>query len=72
VAVSERLTQSGLVRGHGAMPSLRETVLVMTVANHPQMLHEDFDELSTLEFEDKGLMRVWQVMLDAASVGGAV
>lgn len=70
LAVSERLTRSGLVRGHGEMPSLRETVLVMTVANHPQMLHEDFDELSTLEFDDKGLMRIWQVMLDAASVGG--
>jgi DNA primase len=52
------------------LPSLRETVLVMTVANHPQMLHEDFDELSTLEFDDKDLMRIWQVMLDAASVGG--
>ena len=70
MAVSERLTQSGLVRGHGAMPSLRETVLVMTVANHPQMLHHEFDELAALEFDDKGLMRVWQVMLDAASVGG--
>jgi DNA primase len=70
VAVSERLARSGLVRGHADLPSLRETVLVMTVANHPQMLHEDFDELSTLEFDDKGLMRIWQVMLDAASVGG--
>ncbi|WP_340162359.1 DNA primase [uncultured Hoeflea sp.] len=70
MAVSERLTQSGLVRGHGPMPSLRETVLVMTVANHPQMLHDEFDELAALEFDDKGLMRVWQVMLDAASVGG--
>lgn len=70
MAVSERLSQSGLVRGHGAMPSLRETVLVMTVANHPQMLHDEFDELAALEFDDKGLMRVWQVMLDAASVGG--
>lgn len=70
VAVSERLTRSAIVRGHGEMPSLRETVLVMTVANHPQMLHDDFDELSALEFEDKGLMRVWQVMLDAASRGG--
>ncbi|MDF1609631.1 DNA primase [Hoeflea sp. YIM 152468] len=70
LAVSDRLSQSGLVRGHGAMPSLRETVLVMTVANHPQMLHHEFDELSALEFDDKGLMRVWQVMLDAASVGG--
>ncbi|MEM5473884.1 DNA primase [Hoeflea sp. AS60] len=70
MAVSERLSQSGMVRGHGAMPSLRETVLVMTVANHPQMLHDEFDELAALEFDDKGLMRVWQVMLDAASVGG--
>jgi len=70
MAVSERLAQSGMVRGHGAMPSLRETVLVMTVANHPQMLHHEFDELAALEFDDKGLMRVWQVMLDAASVGG--
>jgi len=70
LAVSERLSRSGLVRGHSEMPSLRETVLVMTVANHPQMLHDDFDELAALEFDDKGLMRVWQVMLNAASVGG--
>ena len=70
LAVSERLTRSGLVRGHADLPSLRETVLVMTVANHPQMLHEEFDELAALEFDDKGLMRVWQVMLDAASAGG--
>lgn len=70
VAVSEKLARSGLVRGHSDMPSLRETVLVMTVANHPQMLHDEFDELAALEFDDKGLMRVWQVMLDVASVGG--
>ncbi|MDP3526189.1 MAG: DNA primase, partial [Hoeflea sp.] len=68
--VSERLARSGMVRGHADLPSLRETVLVMTVANHPQMLHDEFDELSALEFDDKGLMRVMQVMLDAASAGG--
>tara|TARA_R110002050_G_scaffold55954_7_gene125948 strand:+ start:67893 stop:69887 length:1995 start_codon:yes stop_codon:yes gene_type:complete len=70
LAVSERLARSGLVRGHADMPSLRETVLVMTVANHPRMLHDEFDELSALEFDDKGLMRVMQVMLDTASAGG--
>ena len=70
MAISDRLSQSGLVRGHSTMPSLRETVLVMTVANHPQMLHDEFDELAALEFDDKGLMRVWQVMLDAAAIGG--
>ncbi|OCW57243.1 DNA primase [Hoeflea olei] len=70
VAVSERLARSGLVRGHGELPSLRETVLVMTIVNHPQMLHDEFDELAALEFDDKQLMRVMQVMLDAASAGG--
>ena len=70
MAVSERLARSGLVRGHADLPSLRETVLVMTVVNHPQMLHDEFDELAALEFDDKGLMRVMQVMLDAASAGG--
>ncbi|KGF68868.1 DNA primase [Hoeflea sp. BAL378] len=70
MAVSERLVRSGLVRGHAELPSLRETVLVMTIVNHPQMLHDEFDELAALEFDDKGLMRVMQVMLDAASAGG--
>lgn len=70
LAVSDRLTRSGLVRGHADLPPLRETVLVMTVANHPQMLHDEFDDLSALEFDDKGLMRVWRTMLDAASSDG--
>ncbi len=69
VTVSERLSQSAMVRGHGDMPSLRETVLVMTVANHPQMLNEDFDELSALEFQDRGLTRIWQDMLGHAAAG---
>jgi DNA primase, catalytic core len=67
VTVSERLTRSSLVRGHAELPSLRETVLLMTVANHPGMLLTDFDALSALEFEDRGLTRVWQAMLDAAA-----
>ncbi|PWV97676.1 DNA primase [Hoeflea marina] len=70
VTITDRLAQSAMVRGHAELPALRETVLVMTVANHPQMLNEEFDELATLEFDDKALTRIWQAMLDTASAGG--
>lgn len=70
--ISDRLAQSALVRGSTNLPSLRETVLVMTVVNHPQMLAEDFDELSTLDFDDKALTRIWRTLLDCtARIGGA-
>ncbi|MBW3096060.1 DNA primase [Pseudohoeflea coraliihabitans] len=67
VGISDKLAQSGLVRGGRAMPSLREAVLVMTVINHPQMLLDDFDELSTLEFDDKSLMLAWRTVLDTVA-----
>lgn len=70
VQTTSKLTNSKVVNNSSPLPSLRETVLVMTVANHPQMLHDEFDELAALEFDNKGLMRVMQVMLDAASAGG--
>ena len=70
VQTTSKLTNSRVVNNSSSLPSLRETVLVMTVANHPQMLHDEFDELAALEFDNKGLMRVMQVMLDAASAGG--
>lgn len=70
--ISDRLAQSALVRGSTNLPSLRESVLVMTVVNHPQMLIEDFDELSTLDFDDKVLTRIWRILLDCtARIGGA-
>lgn len=69
VTVSERLTRSSMVRGHAELPSLRETVLLLTVANHPGMLFSDFDDLSALEFEDRDVTRVWQTMLQAAGEG---
>lgn len=65
--VSDRLAQSAMVRGSTGLPSLRETVLVMTVVNHPRMLVEDFDELSTLDFDDKNLTSIWRTLLDCTA-----
>lgn len=71
IGASEKLTRSALVRGAAELPSLRETVLVMTVVNHPAMLIADFDELAPLEFDDKALTRIWRILLDMTSDGRA-
>ena len=70
VPVSDRLTRTALVQGRGTIPSLRDSVLVMTVVNHPAMLVEDFDELSVLEFDDRDLTALWRVLLEQAGIGG--
>ena len=64
--VSERLARSGLVRGHSQLPPLRESVLVLTVANHPRLLHDEFDEIAALEFDNRELSRAWTAMLGLA------
>jgi len=71
LGASEKLTRSTLVRGTAELPSLRETVLVMTVFNHPSMLIADFDELAPLEFDDKVLTRIWRILLDLTAEGTA-
>ncbi len=71
-AVSERLSRSGLVRGHGQLPALRESALVLTVASHPRLLHDEFDEIATLEFDNRDLSRLWTAMLELAGEDHAV
>ena len=71
VGASEKLARSAVVRGSSELPSLRETVLVMTVFHHPTMLIADFDELAPLEFDDKIVTRIWRVLLDLTSDGRA-
>ena len=66
LAVSDRLSRSGLVRGHAQLPALRESVLVLAVAHHPRLLHDEFDEIAALEFDNRGLSQVWTAMLELA------
>ncbi len=71
LAVSDRLARSGLVRGHRDLPALRESVLALTVVNHPQLLLDDYDEIAGIEFENRDLQRFWSCLLTVAAKAGA-
>ena len=71
VGVSDRLARSGLVRGHRDLPALRESVLALTIVNHPQLLLEEYDEIAAIDFENRDLQRFWSAMLPAAATAGA-
>jgi DNA primase len=66
-AISDRLMQSGLVRGHLAMPALRESVLAITIVNHPQLLLEEYDEIAAIDYENRDLQRLWSQVLTFAA-----
>lgn len=69
--VSDRLARSGLVRGYRDLPALRESVLALTIVNHPQLLLEEYDEIAAIDFENRDLQRFWSAMLPAAATAGA-
>ncbi|MCJ9748828.1 DNA primase, partial [Neorhizobium sp. SHOUNA12A] len=69
--VSDRLARSGLVRGYRDLPALRESVLALTIVNHPQLLLEEYDEIAAIDFENRDLQRFWSAMLPAAATVGA-
>lgn len=69
-AISDRLVRSSLVSGQQAVPSLRESVLALTIVNHPQLLFDEYDEISTIEFDHRDLQRCWAAVLNAAAANG--
>jgi DNA primase len=68
--VSDRLAKSGLVSGYRNLPSLRESVLALTIINHPPIFFEDYDEVSSIEFENRDLQRFWQAVMEIAAASG--
>ncbi len=68
--VSDRLTSSGMVRGHIDQPKLREAVLALTVVNHPQLLREDYDDISRIDFGNRELQRLWSALIGEAADAG--
>jgi DNA primase len=62
--VSEGLARSAMVkRASGAMP-LRETVLVVTLVNHPTLIEEQFETVEELELASADLRRIHKVIID--------
>jgi DNA primase len=68
--ISDRLAKSGMVSGFRALPSLRESVLAMTIVNHPGLFFEDYDEIAHLEFENRDMQRFWQAVMSVAAASG--
>ncbi|APG91890.1 DNA primase [Sinorhizobium americanum] len=68
--ISDRLARSSIVSGQQAAPLLRESVLALTIVNHPQLLFEEYDEISTIEFDHRELQRCWAAVLNAAATNG--
>ncbi|CAN7223532.1 DNA primase [Rhizobium sp. LjRoot254] len=70
VQVTEKLARSGVVVGYRSLPKLRESVLILTVVNHPQLFFEAYDELSQIEFENPESQKFWQAILSIAAASG--
>ncbi|MBO9098986.1 MULTISPECIES: DNA primase [unclassified Rhizobium] len=66
-AISNRLTGSGMVRGHSAAPALRESVLALTIVNHPLLLQDEYDEIASIDYDNRDLQRLWSAMLGTAA-----
>ncbi|MBB4006262.1 DNA primase [Allorhizobium taibaishanense] len=71
MAVSDRLARSGMISRNHDQPTLRETVLALTIVNHPQLLQEDYDEISCIDFDSRDLQRLWPAVLTAVAETGA-
>lgn len=71
-AASDRLSQSGLVRRTHVVPTLRESVLALTIVNHPQLLLEEYDEIARIDYDNRDLQRLWSALLTyvAESIDG--
>lgn len=69
--ISDRLVRSALVRGALELPALRESVLALTVANHPGLLFSEYDEIAAIEFENRDLQRLWSSLIGIADSVGA-
>ncbi|APO75474.1 DNA primase [Rhizobium etli 8C-3] len=65
--VSERLARSGLVRGHQEIPALRESVLALTIVNHPTLMQDEYDEIASIDYDNRELQRLWSGVLGAAA-----
>ncbi|MDI7860933.1 DNA primase [Rhizobiaceae bacterium n13] len=69
--VSDRLARSGLVKRHQEQATLRESVLALTIVNHPQFLREEYDEIAAIDFDNRELQRLWSALLGATAAAGA-
>lgn len=52
-------------------PALRESVLALTIVNHPELLLEEYDEIAAIDYENRDLQRLWSQVLTYAAESAA-
>ena len=70
-AVSDRLMRSGMVKGHRDQPTLRESVMALSIVNHPELLAREYDEIAAIDYENRDLQRLWAAVLGITAAAGA-
>ncbi|KQS99232.1 DNA primase [Rhizobium sp. Leaf386] len=68
--ISDRLARSSMVTGSQGLPPLRESVLALTIVNHPHLLFAEYDEISAIEYDNRDLQRFWSAVLNVAAAKG--
>lgn len=63
------LARSTMVRGRTELPVLRDSVLTLTLVNHPDLLISEFDEVSAIEFDNRQLAILLEQLLDICADG---
>jgi DNA primase len=71
LAISESLTRSAMVKRAGGLMPMRETVLLVALVNHPQLIDEYFDHVEALEFSHAELRQLHTAIIDAVAHGDA-
>lgn len=61
---SKNLNNSDLVWSSRTPMSSRDAAILLTLANHPELWHENFEQLASLEFTHSDLQNFYQTMLD--------
>ncbi len=67
MTASDRLQRSAMIKGHQDIPSLRESVLALTIVNHPALLQDEYDEIAAIDYDSRELQRLWSAVLGAAA-----
>ncbi|WP_419906157.1 DNA primase [Hoeflea sp.] len=69
IAMTNLLARSTMVRGQSELPTPRESMLALTLINHPELLIAEFDEVSALEFENRQLAIILEQLLELCAEG---
>ena len=68
--ISDRLMRSGMVKGHRDQPTLRESVMALSIVNHPELLAREYDDIAAIDYENRDLQRLWSAVLGITAAAG--